>query len=164
MPDVISCKHCGQPVEQTRDWRTFCSARCRARAWRLMHAAANGSEVRTCSVPETAERIEQAKEADGSICRPQKPERDISSVQSELERIWPDAKRLDWRYERIWNPNFWPHSSEHPRGLASILQPGDIVADVTEDSIRIIAQGRHPQRFIKSTAADSLNPAKNFVA
>jgi hypothetical protein len=70
-------------------------------------------------------------------------------VRVELERIWPDARRLGWCRERIWNPSFWPHSIAEPRGLASILQPGDVITEVSETWITILAQGRHIQRFRK---------------
>jgi hypothetical protein len=45
---------------------------------------------------------------------------------------------------------FRPHSIEHPRGLASVLQPGDKIAEVTPSYITILAQGRHLLRFPKS--------------
>src|SRR5690242_18462175 len=32
--------------------------------------------------------------------------------------IEQQALALGWSYERLWNPHFWPHSAEHPRGLA----------------------------------------------
>jgi hypothetical protein len=70
-------------------------------------------------------------------------------VRAQLERIWPDAKCFGWSYERIWNPSFWPHGPAEPRGLASILQPGDVVSEVSETRITILAQRRHIQRFRK---------------
>ena len=64
-------------------------------------------------------------------------------IEAELTRIWPLAEALGWSYERIWNVHFWPNTAEHPRGLASILQPGDdlqlgdIIAEITADHILI---------------------------
>lgn len=63
--------------------------------------------------------------------------------------IEDDALALGWPHERLWNPAFWPHSADHPRGLAAVLQPGDTIAEVSPDYITILAQGRHLLRFPK---------------
>ena len=55
---------------------------------------------------------------------------------------------MGWSYERFWNPLFWPHTAEHPRGLASGLSPGDDLGEVTRDFIAIRKVDGHGQRFI----------------
>jgi hypothetical protein len=172
MLDLISCTSCGKPIEKSREWHRFCSAACRARNHRLNNTTDKNSDAgstdasafRISETPETAEQAERANDEHRSIGWRQKPESNGSSVQSELERIWPDAEHLGWSYERIWNPDFWPHSPERPRGLASILQPGDVVADVAEDSITIITHRQQAQRFIKSTAAYLISPATRTLS
>jgi hypothetical protein len=46
-------------------------------------------------------------------------------VRFEIERWWPQMRLMNWSEERIWRRTFWPHIAEHPRGLASVLEPGD---------------------------------------
>jgi hypothetical protein len=47
--------------------------------------------------------------------------RDNPAVRSELERIWLEAERLGWSWQRIFNCEFWAAE----RGLASVFDPGD---------------------------------------
>ena len=74
------------------------------------------------------------------------------SVGAAILDIEDQALTLGWSSDRLWNPRFWPHSGEHPRGLASMLQPRDTIADVTQDNIVILAQGRHLLRFPRTDA------------
>src|SRR5215813_6253062 len=72
-----------------------------------------------------------------------------ADIAAELLRIEDDALRLGWPYERLWNPRFWPHDAGHPRGLASVLYPGDTIAEAGPAYITIVAQRRHLLRFPK---------------
>jgi hypothetical protein len=54
-------------------------------------------------------------------------------VWQEIARIESEALRLGWRRERLWNASFWPNSTAQPRGLASVLDPGDRIAEVTSE-------------------------------
>jgi hypothetical protein len=74
------------------------------------------------------------------------------SVGAAILEIEDQALTLGWSWDRLWNPRFWPHSGEQPRGLASMLQPGDTITDVTQDNVVIFAQGRHLLRFPRTDA------------
>jgi hypothetical protein len=69
-------------------------------------------------------------------------------VVAEIRRIEAEASRLGWSHERLWNADFWPHTKARPRGLASILNPGDYVAEVSTDFLLIVQQGK-PLRFFR---------------
>lgn len=58
-------------------------------------------------------------------------------VRSEIERIEVGALALGWPRERLWNLAFWPHRGGEPRGLASVMDPGDHVTEVTADFMLI---------------------------
>jgi hypothetical protein len=64
-------------------------------------------------------------------------------------KIECEALTLGWTYERLWNPDFWPHSVEHPRGLASVLSPGDELGEITLDFIVIRKADGQQQRFMR---------------
>jgi hypothetical protein len=69
-------------------------------------------------------------------------------VIAEITRIESEAHRLGWSHERLWNSDFWPHTPARPRGLASILSPGDRIAAVNRDFLQILQQGK-PVRFFR---------------
>lgn len=52
-----------------------------------------------------------------------------SRIGAEISRIEALALSLGWRRDRLWSGEFWP-SSEQPRGLPSILEPGDRLVEV----------------------------------
>jgi len=60
-----------------------------------------------------------------------------SGVRAELERTWLEAEPLGWSWLRIWNPNYWPHTRAYPRGLVTVLYPGDRVVEVRADYLVI---------------------------
>jgi hypothetical protein len=60
------------------------------------------------------------------------------AVVAEIKRIEPEALRLGWLPERLWNRAFWPHTAEHPRGLASVMKSDYQVLEVSPDSICIL--------------------------
>jgi hypothetical protein len=70
----------------------------------------------------------------------------IGAAILEIER---KALSLGWEYERLWNPDFWPHNTERPRGLASVLSPGDELVEVTRDFIVINKTDDRRQRFMR---------------
>jgi hypothetical protein len=72
------------------------------------------------------------------------------AVEAEIARIWPEAQRLGWPRERIWNPDYWPHTVERPRGLASVLEPGNTIIEVGDCHITILSQRRYLQPFPKA--------------
>lgn len=93
--------------------------------------------------PEDLERLRSAKSEIFSTLPPRSstpildacdlsPDPDIPpEVAAEIRRIEADAYRLGWLRDRPWNRHFWPNTCRHPRGLASIIDPGDYLADVT---------------------------------
>ncbi len=54
-------------------------------------------------------------------------------VRAMIEAIEPEARRLGWPAELLWNSEFW----DSPRGLASILDPDDRIVEVRVDHIVI---------------------------
>jgi hypothetical protein len=65
------------------------------------------------------------------------------SIRAKIEAIEPEARRLGWEPERLWNANFW----DGARGLAAVLDEGDEIAEVTEGFISILKIQRHILRF-----------------
>src|SRR5208337_1196035 len=55
-------------------------------------------------------------------------------IAAELERIEAEALRLGWTRDRLRNAGFW---RPWPRGLASVLEAGDQVTEITSDFITI---------------------------
>jgi hypothetical protein len=53
-------------------------------------------------------------------CEEHRIDAKIGTAILEIER---QALALGWRFERLWNHCFWPHSAEDSRGLASALTP-----------------------------------------
>jgi len=74
------------------------------------------------------------------------------AVGSQICLIEDEALSLGWTLQRLWNSRFWPHTAKNPRGLASVLQPGDSIGDISRDLIVILAQGRHITRFPRTDA------------
>jgi hypothetical protein len=76
------------------------------------------------------------------------------SIGAEIARMENEALALGWPYERLWNPDFWPHAANHPRGLAGVMSPGDKLAEVTTDFITIEKDDRRGtrQRFFRVDA------------
>jgi|SRR5271155_3754172 len=68
-------------------------------------------------------------------------------VWQEIARIESEAVELGWSRERLWNGAFWPHSRKQPRGLASTLDPGDRIAEVTVDFMLIEKSNSHLDRL-----------------
>src|SRR5262249_22930603 len=115
------CQICREPAGMLNAFGRFCSLRC-FNTWKGVEEG-------------------EAVVADAVVLDPM--------IQAALDRIWPEAERLGWSRKRIYNPHFWPHSSESPRGLASILEPfeqpfggagkyGDVIGEVTADYIEIV--------------------------
>ncbi len=59
------------------------------------------------------------------------------AIVSKIKRVEAEALRLGWNPARLWNFSFWPHTAKNPRGLASVMDPGDRVVEVTADCITI---------------------------
>ena len=79
-----------------------------------------------------------------------KMERKIApAVRAELERIWPEAKRLGWPWQRIFGASFWPVEA---RGLVTVLDPGDGIVEITSEYIAILKSGRNVLRFQRHIA------------
>jgi hypothetical protein len=72
-----------------------------------------------------------------------------AEVAAEIRRIEADAYRLGWSRERLWNADFWPHTRTDPRGLASVLSPGDRITEVNEQFI-LFVRHHHKLRFFRS--------------
>jgi hypothetical protein len=71
------------------------------------------------------------------------------AIAAELDRIEAEALRLGWTRDRLWNAHFW---RPWPRGLASVLEAGDQITEITSDfiTIRKCDGRRTTQRFWKS--------------
>jgi hypothetical protein len=70
------------------------------------------------------------------------------SVRAMIEAVEPQARALGWPAELLWNSNFW----DRPRGLASLLDPEDSIAEVTADHISILKTKRDLLRFQRRNA------------
>jgi hypothetical protein len=70
------------------------------------------------------------------------------AIVSEIERIESQALTLGWRRERLRNFAFWPHGSVEPRGLASVLDAGDRIAEVTSDYLTVVKSSSHHNRLL----------------
>jgi hypothetical protein len=70
-------------------------------------------------------------------------------VHEEILRWEPQLRIMGWIQERIWRRTFWPHTAEHPRGLASVLEPGDQIRFVDCDWVHIHKRDGSYQRFGK---------------
>src|SRR5262249_20480233 len=70
------------------------------------------------------------------------------AVRAKLEAIEPEARRLGWPAELLWNGTFW----DSPRGLAAVLEPADEIAEVTADYITILKHRRDVLRFQRHVA------------
>jgi hypothetical protein len=71
------------------------------------------------------------------------------TVGATILEVEEQALALGWNCERLWNSCFWPHSVENPRGLASLLSPGDELSGVTGDFIVISKADGQQQRFMR---------------
>jgi hypothetical protein len=64
-------------------------------------------------------------------------------IRAKIEAIEAEARAKGWPAELLWNNVFWGR----PRGLAAVLEPGDVITEVTPDHIVILTGGREFQRF-----------------
>jgi hypothetical protein len=87
---------------------------------------------------------------DQSAHDPLANQRVAPEVAAEIRCIEAEAYRLGWTVERLWNRDFWPHAKAHPRGLASVLGPGDRIVEVNAEFIRLVCQ-RSALRFSAGT-------------
>jgi hypothetical protein len=68
-------------------------------------------------------------------------------VHEEILRSDPQLRIMGWSQERIWRRTFWPHIADHPRGLASVLEPGDQIRFVDRDWVHTHKHDGSYQRF-----------------
>ena len=64
-------------------------------------------------------------------------------VRAKLEAIEPEARRLGWPVELLYNSNF----RDCPSGLAAVLGVNDEIVEVTPDYIKILVSQRNVLRF-----------------
>jgi hypothetical protein len=64
-------------------------------------------------------------------------------VRLKIETIEPEARRLGWPAELLWNAGFW----DSPRGLAAVVDSGDEIIEVACDFIKILKTRRDLLRF-----------------
>jgi hypothetical protein len=101
-------------------------------------------EVRAIGTPSAVE------DEAASTSQPAKVERKIApAVQAELERIWQEAKRRGWPWQRIFGASFWPVEA---RGFVTLLDPGDGIVEITSEYIAILKTGRNMSRFRRHVA------------
>ena len=70
------------------------------------------------------------------------------TVRAKIEAIEPEARRLGWPGELLWSAGFW----DAPRGLAAVLDDGDLIVEVTEAAIEILKLKRDRQVFMRRNA------------
>lgn len=96
-----------------------------------------------CAAPSLRDREEDEHDrlarADGWLPPSEIP----AAVAQEIQRIEAEALRLGWSKARLWNFNFWPHTKNEPRGLASAMNDGDAIVAVSKDYIAIGSRGRN---------------------
>jgi hypothetical protein len=68
-------------------------------------------------------------------------------LREELERWEPQLRALGWSVDRIWRRSFWPHSTDHPRGLASILDVGDRILFADEAHVWLMRRDGTQQKL-----------------
>ncbi len=64
-------------------------------------------------------------------------------VRTKIEAIERDARRMGWPPELLWNSGFW----DCPRGLASLLDADDEIAEVQKDYIAVLKVRRDLLQF-----------------
>lgn len=65
------------------------------------------------------------------------------SIVAEIQRFEAEALRLGWSKARLWNFDFWPHTKNEPRGLASVMNDDDAIVAISKDRIVIGSRGRN---------------------
>ncbi|MGO9056098.1 MAG: hypothetical protein ACLQU2_01720 [Candidatus Binataceae bacterium] len=100
------------------------------------------------------DEIDRLARTDGSEPDPHMP----PEVQAEIQRIEPAAAALGWRSGRLWSRSYWPNTSRHPRGLASLLDLGDRLVEVAANYIVIEKADGNKQRFWKTDAGAGERP------
>jgi hypothetical protein len=71
-----------------------------------------------------------------------------AEVRNKIESIEAQARRLGWPAELLWNNNFW----DMPRGLASVLEIDDEIAEVTAEYIAILKTRSDLLKFRRNNA------------
>lgn len=71
-----------------------------------------------------------------------------NAVRAVIEGIESDARAKGWPAELLWNSSFW----DCPRGMASLLDDGDVIAEVTPDFITIVKTERSIVRFQRTVS------------
>jgi len=66
-------------------------------------------------------------------------------IRAKIEAIEPEARRLGWPPELLWNASFW----DLPRGLAAVLDPGDEIVEVTSEIITVLKTRHDLLRFAR---------------
>ena len=69
-------------------------------------------------------------------------------IRAKIAAIEAEARAKGWPAELLWNNVFWGS----PRGLAAVLEPEDVIAEVTADYITILTHQRDIQRFPRRVA------------
>ncbi|MFZ0680771.1 hypothetical protein [Candidatus Binatus sp.] len=70
-----------------------------------------------------------------------------AAIALEIKGIESQALALGWPRERLWSFAFWPHRGGEPRGLASVMDPGDDVIEVTADFMLIEKSNSRGERL-----------------
>ena len=64
-------------------------------------------------------------------------------VRAKIEAVEPEARRLGWPAELLWNANYW----DLPRGLAAVLDQDDEIAEVSAEEILVLKYRRDLLHF-----------------
>lgn len=65
------------------------------------------------------------------------------AIRAKIEAIEPEAQRLGWPPELLWNSVFWGQ----PRGLAAVMDVDDEIVEVGPDEITILVCKKDLQKF-----------------
>jgi len=99
--------------------------------------AAKSELLKLLAAPRLRDRAEDQTDRFARVDGWKPPAEIPAMLAAEIARIESNALRLGWSPERLWNYRFLPHRAGEPRGLASVMDPGDHVIEVTADFMLI---------------------------
>jgi hypothetical protein len=123
----------------------------------LMEHLRARAESAPTAAPERASTARQGRpEAGDDFQKPARPEVTPDArtpllspaVRSTLEGIEAEARNAGWPAELIWGADFWGK----PRGLGSVLDDDDVIAEITAECITILKTKRDVLTFRRHIA------------
>ncbi len=123
----------------------------------LMEHLQAGAAAALTAAPESASYARQGRpEAGDHVQKPARPEVTADArtpllspaVRSTIEGIEAEARSVGWPAELIWGADFWGK----PRGLGSVLDDDDVIAEITAECITILKTKRDVLTFRRHIA------------